>query len=284
MSKTCAGCGAPLGDDDRFCRICGKAAALSAPGEEDAVPVFVIKQGTACLDGDEPAAVPPDQAENQSAAAPRSARSVQASAPHLSRREHRIARKLARVEAEEEDHAADAQPEPVPVKKSRWKARLVSLLIAVLLIGALVGGLYARQKIEAYAFVPVQTAYTAFSSHSPEKLKEAFAPELYEAMTDLGYLESSGEWERQRDLWRNVYGRDFAVEPVLRGGTWIRGAERDQYLAALNTEYSAVFSPRILLRLDYTVKVTARDADASIRKTAYVGLMDGRWYLLQNTF
>ena len=30
MSKTCAGCGAPLGDDDRFCRICGKAAALSA--------------------------------------------------------------------------------------------------------------------------------------------------------------------------------------------------------------------------------------------------------------
>ena len=302
---TCFRCGSPVDGNDRFCRACG-ASLLPAPPEEDgdAPDVFVLKPGTARLAVEEtPEAAPPppeqqaalipaapaqpaDPPPAGSAAPPEHAAPEPQPAPTppqkpMSRREKRIAKKLARCDSAE--NAADyVYPDAPP--RSHWKARLISLLIVVLLIAAVAGGLYLRQNMEQAAFVPIATAYEGFSGHTPATLEQAFYPELYSAMTDLGYLSAGGYWQERLDNWKNVYGNSFTAVPKLRGMKFLRGAEKQDALARLQTEYNIAPRVGLLARMEYTVTVTAQDTDATVRKTALVGRAGGTWYLLQEDF
>lgn len=278
MSKLCFRCGNPVDDKDRFCRVCGAAVTADAAADEDAADVFVLKPGTARLEIEEetvPAPAPEPESPQDSTPEPPKA--------PLTRREKRIAKKLARCDSDEDAEDYEYPPE-VPKKKGHLKAKLISLLVAAVLIAGLVGALYLRQNIEQAAFTPIETAYEGFSEHSPAALEQAFYPELYSAMTDLGYLSAGGYWTEQLDNWQKVYGRNFTAAPTLRNSALIRSTEKEDYLRLLETEYAISPKPRVLLKLEYTVSVTADNADASVRKSAYVGYIGGKWYLLQETF
>lgn len=285
MSKVCFRCGSPVDDSDRFCRACGAAVTdADADEENDAPDVFVLKPGTARLEIEEenvpdaesePEPEPEPEAPAESAPEP--------PRPPLTRREKRIAKKLSRCDREEDEEDYEYPPE-VPKKKGHLKAKLLSLLVAILFIAGLVGVLYLRQSVEQAAFAPIETAYEGFSDRSPAALENAFYPELYSAMTDLGYLSAGGYWTEQIDNWQSVYGRGFTAAPTLRRSALIRGTEKEDYLNLLETEYAISPRPRVLMKLDYTVSVTADNVDASVRKSAYVGYIGGKWYLLQEEF
>ena len=278
MSKICFRCGSTLDDGDRFCRACGAAVAADGTAAEDA-DVFVLKPGTARLEAEDPPAAPAPEsdAEPPEQAAPETARRP------MTRREKRIAKKLSRCDSEED--AEDYEyPEEPPKKKGSLKGKLLSLLVAVILIGGLVGALYLRQSMEQAAFAPVEIAYEGFSAHSPSSLEKAFYPELYSAMTDLGYLNAGGYWTEQTDIWQKVYGRNFTAVPTLHSADLIRGNAKSDYLNRLNTEYSISPNPRLLLQMDYTVLITADNINTTMQKSAYVGYIGGKWYLLQEEF
>lgn len=311
---TCFRCGSPVDGSDRFCRACGASLLPSlTDGDEDMPDVFVLQPGTARLDEEDPSPAPrpaapppavtpqpakpvPDAAEipaEKPDAAPKAPDGVRANAEQsaavppeapskpMSRREKRIAKKLAKCE-NEADAADYVYPDDPP--RSHWKARLISLFAVILLIAAVAGGLYLRQNMEQAAFVPIATAYEGFSGQTPAALERAFYPELYGAMTDLGYLSAGGYWQERLDNWRSVYGDSFTAVPKIRGMKLLRGAEKQDALTRLQTEYGIAPRVGLLARMDYTVAVTARDTDATVRKSALVGRIGGSWYLLQEDF
>lgn len=296
MSKICFRCGSPVDDSDRFCRACGAAIAAETANDDDAPDVFVLKPGTARLEVEEeapetgtpaapvkapePAPTATEEAPQKEPEQPKAA--PQAAAQPMNRREKRIAKKLSRCESEE-DEEDYVYPEE-PKRRSHWKAKLISLFAAVLLIAALIGGVYLYQKVEQAAFAPIETAYEGFSARSPAKLEQAFYPELYSAMTDLGYLSAGGYWEERIDDWQSVYGRSFTAAPSLRKMTFLRGEEKQDQLNLLETEYGISPKVQLLVRIDYTVSVSADNVDASVRKSAHVGYVGGDWYLLQEEF
>ena len=282
MSKVCPHCGGALDEGDRFCRACG--AAVDRDG---AAAVFVLKHGTASLE----AAESPVQSDAP-AETPRPGAQAETQHPPAAptRREKRISKKLSRLDREEaragetdDESDEDEMPEPAP-KKRGWKGKLLSLLVALVLIGGLVGGLYLWQTVEQAAFAPAETAYSGFSQRSPAVLEKAFYPELYSAMTDLGYLSAGGYWSEQVTNWENVYGSSFTAAPTLKRATWVRGAEKEDYLHLLQTEYGISPHPRLLLRLDYTVSIHGDAVDATAQRSAYSALIGGKWYLLQEEF
>lgn len=284
MSKLCFRCGNPVDDNDRFCRVCGAAVATDADTEADAADVFVLKPGTARLEIEEdPAPVPAQKAAPEPETEVPKAATPEPSRSPMTRREKRIAKKLARCDSDEDAEDYEYPPE-VPKKKGHLKAKLLSLLVAAVLIAGLVGALYLRQSVEQAAFAPVEAAYEGFSAHSPAALEQAFYPALYSAITDLGYLNAGGYWTEQIENWQSVYGRNFTAVPTLRASALMRGTEKEDYLRLLETEYAISPKPRVLLKLDYTVSVTADNASANVRKSAYVGYIDGKWYLLQEEF
>lgn len=275
MSKTCFRCGSSIDDNDRFCRACGAAIAGESV-EEDAPDVFVLKPGTARLEFEEEAPSAPEPAEEEAPApAPQAP-------PPMSRREKRIAKKLTRCESEE-DEEDYVYPE-TPKRHGHLKVKIISLLVAALLIAALIGAVSVYQRIEQAAFAPIEAAYEGFSARSPAALETAFYPELYSAMTDLGYLSAGGYWEERIDDWQSVYGSGFTAAPTLRKLTLLRGEEKQDYLSLLQTEYGISPKVPLLVRIDYTVAVSADSADATVRKSACVGYTGGDWYLLQEEF
>lgn len=297
---TCFRCGSPVDENDRFCRACG-AVLAAGPSDSggDAPDVFVLKPGTARLEletepdapqekearpvpadagpADSTDASPAGTSENNASAA----QTPPASRQPMSRREKRIAKKLAKCDSETdgEDYVYPDAP-----KKSHWKAKLISLLVLVLLIAAVVGGLSLRQDMERAAFIPITTAYEGFSSRTTATLEQAFYPELYSAMTDLGYLSAGGYWQERLDDWESVYGSGFITEPQLRKMTVLRGTEKQEALKRLQTEYGVAPRVGVLARMEYTVTVIAPDVDATVRKSALVGRIGGSWYLLQEDF
>lgn len=270
MPHICPGCGAAMDDSARFCPACG------AKREDEAADVFVLKPGTARLAEDASPAAEDGPMRDMSVPVKRS------------RREKRIARKLRALEAEEAGAAAACAvvrgADTMRPPRANWRIRLVSLFVAVLLVAAVIGGLYLREKIAAQAFSPVEAAYSAFAADTPRDAASAYPEELYRAMDGLGYFGADGPWAVQYADWKRVYGAGFTAEPALKKMSLLRGEEKEACLQSLQTEYMVTARPLVALSLQYTVSVHSGTTDAAVRKTACVGYMGGKWYLLQAEF
>ena len=166
----------------------------------------------------------------------------------------------------------------------RWKIRLISLLVAAAVLSALVGALFVHQTVEQAAFTPIEAAYESLAQGSPAALQAALYPDLCRTLEDLGYFRPDGSWSVQLRDWQAVYGAAFTAEPALRRVRWIRGSAKEDYLRALEREYLLSARAILLLQVDYTVHITAENADASVRKSAYTAYCAGSWYLMQETF
>ena len=153
MSTSCPHCGAATDSGNRFCPACGRPVSAA----QEAPTVFVLKPGTARLEETDESTPFPT-----------------VPLPALSRREKRIARKLQHMVSEEgapEDYVYPPAP-----PKQHWKARMISLLIAAVLLSALVGALFVRQAVEQSAFTPIEAAYESLSHGSPAALQAALYP------------------------------------------------------------------------------------------------------------
>ena len=270
MPQTCPNCGNPLDNSARFCPSCG------AKRGDDTPDVFVLKPGTARLVSEDPPAARDRCVRN-------------ASVPQkLSRREKRIARRLQELEAEEAEAASTSAvvcgADTMQPRRANWRLRILSLLIATLVVAAVIGALYLGETISAQAFSPVTEVYAAFSADAPDQAASAYPEELYRAMEGQGYFGPDGPWQTQYNDWEQVYGADFTAVPELKKLSLLGKEEKQACLQAPESEYMVTVRPLVTLRVEYTVAVHSGSADAAVRKTACLGYMDGKWYLLQSEF